>query len=136
MRIEFASQNRLDDGLARYSADIAQHIGQLDIHLGQSFLYPLNMSARSSHQVVALSPMGPYRADLLDGPERISQESIRVQLHQPLTLLHIGFASRQTIRLSGIDQVHFETSLFQDVEDRDPVDTRRLHRDSRNPALL
>ena len=72
MRIAFASQNRLDDGLAAHPTHIAQHIGQLDIHVSQSFLYPLNMSARSSHQVVALSPIGPHSADFLHGTKRIS----------------------------------------------------------------
>jgi len=42
---------------------------QLDIHLCQSFLYPLNMSARTSHQIIALPPIGPRRTDLLCWPK-------------------------------------------------------------------
>ena len=47
MRIAFPSQNGLDDCLSGRSAHIAQHIGQLDIHLRQRLLHPLNMPART-----------------------------------------------------------------------------------------
>ena len=59
-----------------------------------------------------------------------------MQLHQPLALLHVAFASRQILRLSRIHQIHFETSLLQDVEYRDPVDASGLHGHGPNPALL
>src|SRR6516225_872568 len=73
MRIALAYQNGLDDGLSGRSAHIAQHIGQLDIHLRQRLLHPLNMPARTLHEVIALPPVGSHRADLLRWPERISQ---------------------------------------------------------------
>src|SRR5205807_7384160 len=65
MRIVFACQNGLDDGLSGCSADIGQHIGQLQIHLGQRLLHPQNMPTRTLHQIVALPPVGPHLANLL-----------------------------------------------------------------------
>src|SRR5439155_723131 len=44
MRIAFACENGLDDGLPGNSADIAQHVRQLHIHLRQRLLYPQNRS--------------------------------------------------------------------------------------------
>ena len=44
-----------------------------DVHLRQRLLHPLNMPARTPHQIIALSPVGPQHANLLRGPERISQ---------------------------------------------------------------
>jgi len=36
--------------------------------------------------------------------------------HQPLTLLHIAFAPGQIFCVACIDQEHFQSRLFQDVE--------------------
>jgi hypothetical protein len=65
MRIVFAGQNGFDDGLSGCSADIGQHIGQLQIHLRQRLLHPQNMPTRTLHEIVALSPVGPHHANLL-----------------------------------------------------------------------
>jgi hypothetical protein len=43
MRIAFSSQNGLDDGLSGHSAHIAQHIGQLEVHLRQRLLDPVRV---------------------------------------------------------------------------------------------
>ncbi len=64
MGIAFACQNGLDDRLSSHSAQITQHISQLEIHLRQR------------------------------RPKGIPQQPIRVQLHQPLTLLCVTFAPR------------------------------------------
>src|SRR6201981_1222888 len=65
MRITFASQNGLDDGLSGDTADIAQHVRQLHIHLRQPLLHPQNMSTCTLDEIVALPPVGPHRANLL-----------------------------------------------------------------------
>ena len=64
------------------------------------------------------------------------RKSIGVQLHQPLTLLHVALAPGQIFRVPGIYQIHFQTPLFQNVVYRDPINSGGLHRDSSNPALL
>src|SRR5256886_2428187 len=65
IRIAFARQNGLDDGLSGCSTDIGQHIGQLQIHLRQRLLHPQNMPTRTLHEIVALPPVGPHLANLL-----------------------------------------------------------------------
>jgi hypothetical protein len=47
--IAFAGQNGRDDCLSRHSADITQHMGQLNVHLRHRFLDPLNVSPRRAH---------------------------------------------------------------------------------------
>src|SRR5436853_425997 len=54
MRIAFACQNGLDDGLSGCSADIGQHIGQLQIHLRQRLLHPLDVPAGTLYQIIPL----------------------------------------------------------------------------------
>jgi hypothetical protein len=80
----------------------AQHIRQLDIHLRQRLLHPLNVSACIPHEIIALTPERPQPADLLRRPKRISQQPVGTQLHQPLALLHVALAPWQILRLSGI----------------------------------
>jgi len=75
----------------------------------------LNMSTPTLHQIITLPPIRPHRADLLLWAERLSRQPLGVQLHQPLTLLHVTFAPRQILRLRAFYQVHFETNLFQVV---------------------
>src|ERR1019366_2753107 len=45
-------------------------------------------------------------------------------------------APRQILRVPGIHQIYFETGLFQNVVDRNPVHARRLQGDGANSALL
>src|SRR5215831_2422536 len=51
--IAFPIQNRLNNGLPRHPADVADHIGQLDIHLGQRFFASAEYGAPHS----ALDPV-------------------------------------------------------------------------------
>src|SRR6516225_691507 len=85
--VTLASQNGLDDGLSRRPAQVADHVGQLHVHLRQHFLHALDVPPRALHQVVALPPVSPQLANLLRWSERVAQQTISVQLHQPLTLL-------------------------------------------------
>ncbi len=71
-----------------------------------------------------------------DGRNEFRNKPVRVQLHQPLALLHVRLPPRQILRLARIHQIHFQTRLFQDLVDRDPIHSRRLHRDRTNPTLL
>src|ERR1017187_3867315 len=58
MRIAFARQNGLENGLSGHPADIAQYIGQLDIHLREHLLYPLDVPDGCPYEIVALPPDG------------------------------------------------------------------------------
>jgi len=66
-------QNRLHDGLPGDPTDVADHVGQLDIHLRQRLLHPLNMATGTPHQIVALSPVRPQGANLRRRAKRIPQ---------------------------------------------------------------
>jgi hypothetical protein len=46
--VAFPIQNRLQDGLPGHPGDVADHVGQLDIHLRQRLLHPLNMTTEYS----------------------------------------------------------------------------------------
>lgn len=57
-------QNRVDDCLSCYSADVRQHVGQLQIHLRQRFLHSVDILACTLDQIITLPP-DPHGANLL-----------------------------------------------------------------------
>ena len=50
-----------------------------------------------------------------------------MQLLQPLAILDIALTSRHMLGLPRIDQQYFETSLFELLEQGDPVNAGRFH---------
>src|SRR5438105_9193654 len=54
----------------------------------------------------------------------------------PLAVLHIALASRHILGLTRIGENHRESPLFQNLEDWNPVNPRRLHRYAGDPAFL
>src|SRR5688572_27240036 len=51
-----------------------------------------------------------------------------MQILQPLAIQHIGLAARHVMHMLRIDQMNFDTLRLQDLTQRDPVHSRRLHR--------
>lgn len=74
-------------------------------------------------------PHGSHSLDLGSRQKTGSQQTIRMQAHQPLTLLHITLASWYVLRSPRIHQVHFQTMLLQNIMHRDPVHPGGLHHD-------
>jgi len=50
-----------------------------------------------------------------------------MQVLDPLAIGDIGLASRHIPYMLCVDEEHFEPACFQDLEQRDPVDTCRFH---------
>jgi hypothetical protein len=59
----------LINGLPTFSADVTQHVGQLNIHLRKGFLHALDVPPSRPYQVAALPPVGPQRANFLRRPK-------------------------------------------------------------------
>ena len=117
-------------------AEIADHVRQLDVHLGERLLHPLDAGAEAAHVIAPLAPIGPCDADLGWRMERIAEQAVGVQLQQPLALLHVALAPGQILRVAGVDQIDLESAGVEDLVQRHPIDAGRLHRDRRHAALL
>ena len=59
--------------------------------------------------------------------ERVIQQTVRVQLQQPLTLLHIALATRKILGVPCIHEIDLKAMFFQNFVERDPIDSSRLH---------
>ena len=49
------------------AAEIADDIGELDVHLGQHLLHALDAGADRVDMIAALTPVGPHDADSAGG---------------------------------------------------------------------
>ena len=58
-----------------------------------------------------------------------------MQILKPLAIGDVGLPTRYVLHVLCVDQIDFESACFQDLIDRNPVDTGRLHRHRANPAL-
>src|SRR5260370_28707332 len=58
-----------------------------------------------------------------------------MKLTDPLRVVHVALPTRNVLRVPGVHEHNFETSRLEDLEDGDPVDACRLHRDRRDAHL-
>ena len=59
-----------------------------------------------------------------------------MQALNPLAVLHIAFASGHILGLARIDQDDPKAPTFQDLEEGNPIDSRRFHGHAGDCALL
>jgi len=57
-----------------------------------------------------------------------------VQILDPLAVGYVALASGHTLLIVRVDQINLEPALLQDLKQRDPVHSCRLHRYGLNPA--
>ena len=55
-----------------------------------------------------------------------------MQLLEPLRIVDVRLPAWNLLRVSGVDQEDLEPPLLEDLEHRDPVHARRLHRHGRD----
>ena len=135
VRIPLAREDRADDPLPGPAAEIADDIRELDVHLGQHLLHPLDAGADGAHVVAALAPVRPHDANLGGRVKRVAEQTVGVQLQQPLAFLDVTLAPGQVLRVSRVDQIDVEAAGVQNFVERDPIDTGRLHGDRRHATL-
>src|SRR5258705_13916690 len=68
--------------------------------------------------------------------KRTSQQTVGVQLLEPLTIKDIRLAAGDVLNVARIDQLYFESTSLEQFEQRDPVNTSRFHRHGSDATLL
>ena len=135
LAVALAGDDRPQDALARHPHDVAQHVVQLHVHLHQRLLRVLHRPRALPHQLAALAQVRPQRAVRVRRPERPPQEPVPHQLPDPLAVLHVALAARRLPRRPRVHEMHVEPGTVQQLEHRDPVHARRLHRHLADPPL-
>ncbi|PYT23146.1 MAG: hypothetical protein DMG57_32945 [Acidobacteria bacterium] len=73
--ITLSFQDGANDLHATHTAEVAQHVAELHIHLRQDFLHALNSTAGFGHQIAPLPPQGARNPDLIGRLEAVIQQS-------------------------------------------------------------
>ena len=135
--IALALQDGTDDQHAGHPRDVADDLRQLDIHLLQGLLHVLDMTGGVAHLHLPLPPVGTQRQHGIRRPKRGTQEAVGMQALDPLRVEHVRLRAHAAPRkLSRLHQVDLEALRFQQLEQRDPIDTGGLQSDRRDAALL
>ena len=86
------------------------------------------------HQLLPMAQIRSQRHYFSTGPKTPAQQPEAVQLLQPLAILYIALAPRYVLDMARVNQHHLKTALFENLVQRYPVNTRRLHRHRLNPT--
>ena len=135
-RVALAGHDGADDAHAGGAGDVRHDVVQLKVHLHERLLHVLDVRGRIVQQPLALAQVVPQRRNPELWAEAGPQQPILMQPLQPLGVGHVGLAAGHVFGVAGVDQHHSEPALFQDLENRDPIDAGALHGDCLDPALL
>ena len=133
--ISLPGHNGPDDGHAGLAGYVGDRPVHLYIHLVKSLLHPLHRTRACVHQIGHLPLHRAQRTDRFGRPERSAQQSATVQQLVPLAVDHVSLAPRHPAELARVHQHYFQTARFQKLVQRDPVDSRALHRHRFNCLL-
>ena len=68
--------------------------------------------------------------------EAPAQQTELMKLLEPLGVVDVRLTAWTLLHVSGVDQQHLEALSLENLEYRDPVHARRLHRHGRDPDSL
>src|SRR5271165_244328 len=72
--VTFSPDNVSQDGHSSRTTDVADHVGQLDIHLRQRLLQVLDTHPRCRHQILSLPQITAQHTNLFGWPECLVQK--------------------------------------------------------------
>jgi len=129
VRVALAGDDVAQDEPPGHARDVADHVGQLEIHLLQRLLHVLNLAGAALDQIVAMPGEGAQRADIFGGTKGGLEQAVGVQLLNPLAVQNVGLATGHLLEMPRVDQVDAKVSGFEQVIDRNPIDARGFHGD-------
>ena len=89
--IALTSQNGFDDLHSGLSGDVGNHIGKLQIHLGQGLLHLLDMRGSIANQIHPLPNIAAQSTYLFGRTKGTFQKAVGVEPLQPLAIQDIAF---------------------------------------------
>lgn len=130
--VALAGQQGLEDGQAGDAGDIADDVMQLEIHLLEGFLDVEHVPGGGAGVVVAQAQIGTQDTDVIAGAEGGGEQTVGVELLQPLAIAQVGFAAGEVFDVAGIDEFDGQAGALQDLEEGNPIDAGGFHDDSVN----
>ena len=109
---------------------------KLHVHLHQRLVHVLDVGCGVVQQPFSMAQIRPQCCNPPRGMEAPAQQSVLVQLLEPLCVVDVGLATGNSLGVSRVDQHHFHSPSLKDLERRDPIHPGRFHCHRRNPHPL
>src|SRR4030095_2355312 len=110
------------------AGDVADHGGELEVHLDQRFLHALGVDGSALHQSLAVAQKGAQGRDRGGRAEAAAQQSGAIDLLEPLAVHDIGFAARDVLYVTRVNEDYVEAPRLEDLVEGDSVDAGGFHR--------
>ena len=104
--VGLARHDGADHVLPGHAGDIAEHDGELQVHLDQGLLHALDVRGGTLHQGLAVAQIGAEHDDVGGRPEAGRQQPHAVQFLQPLAVHDIALAARDVLHMPRVDKHH------------------------------
>ena len=127
--IALALQDGLDDGQAGDAGQIADDVLELNVHLGQGLVHEADLIGGTTDEAVAVTEERADDANNLRGAKAGVEQTHRVKILEPLTILDVGLATGEIFAMTGIDQADLKAGGVEDLEERNPIDAGGFHGD-------
>lgn len=128
LRIALPGHHVAENPQAGDAGDVADHEHELQIHLHERLLHPLHTAAGQLDQRLPMAEIGAQGDDRVGGPKAAAHQPDEVEVAEPFTIQHIGFARRDVFEMARVDQHHRKSSRLQQLIEGDPIHARGFHR--------
>jgi hypothetical protein len=133
-RITLTSDDVAQDPETRHAGDIADHQRQLEVHLHQRLLHPMDVGRGALHQALPMAHIRPQRDNGLGGTKTPAEQPDAVELAQPLAVGHIALSPRDVLDVPWVHQQDVDTTDLEDFVDRNPIHAGGFHRHAGHPT--
>ena len=113
--VTFTSKESTKNGQAGGASDVADDVVKLEVHLVKCFLHVLDMCGAVAQEHIPLAGDGAEAADLFSRTERGGEQSVAVQLLEPLAIEDISLFAGDVFDIPGIDQADLDAEMLEDV---------------------
>jgi hypothetical protein len=96
----------------------------------------LNVHAGCLNEHLALAQVAAQDTNFSGRAKGASQQTVGMQLLDPLAIQHIRLAAGDVLNVARIDQLYFEAPTLEQFEQRDPVNAGRFHRHGSDATLF
>ena len=116
-QITLAAEDGLDDGQAGLAGDVADDLGELEVHQLKGLLHVLDVVADEGHEHLPLPQVAAEDDDLVLGAKRGGEQPAGVEPLEPLAVVDVALgAALQAAGLAGIDDADGEAAGLQQLE--------------------
>ena len=125
--VRLAADDVPENAQAGDARDIADHDGELEVHLDQRLLHALDVHRRALHQGLAVPQIGAQRRDGRGGSEAAAQQPDAMELLDPLAVDDVGLPARDILDVTSVHEHHVDAPCLENLVEGDPVDAGGFH---------